>query len=426
MRLSDGVVEEVLDNGLKVLIKEDHTMPLASCYLWYRFGSRNEHPGITGIFHWVEHMLFKGTPKFPKELLTRLIERNGGRWNGFTAHDYTAYFEDLPASSIELAIEIESDRMSSAIFDPAEVEAERTVIISERQGAENHPEFLLGEAVQAVAFTAHPYRWSVIGYESDLRSITREELFAYYSRYYAPNNAILTIVGDVDARQVIGLAKKHFGRLERGEVPEEPRTTEPPQRGERRVTVKRVAHGEYVFIAYHIPHVGHDDIPSLYALEAVLSEGRSSRLYRNLVEGNIAVWANAHLHLAKDPSLFWLRAQARDGVGVEQLEKSLLTEVERIAQDGISPRELQRVLNQVKASFVYSQEGVSMRAMQLGFFEVLASYRYADDVLERLESITVGDVQTVAQRYLHEDNRTVGHFIPVSSAEVAIERKRSG
>ncbi|MFA4016387.1 MAG: hypothetical protein RUDDFDWM_001490 [Candidatus Fervidibacterota bacterium] len=413
MKLADGVVEEVLDNGLKVLVKEDHFAPLSSCYVWYRVGSRNEHPGITGISHWVEHMLFKGTQRFPKELLMRLIERKGGRWNGFTSHDYTAYFEDLPASEIELAIEIEADRMCNATFDPKEVEAERTVIISERQGAENHPEFLLSEAVQSVAFLVHPYRWSVLGYESDIRSITRDELFSFYKRYYAPNNAVLVVVGDVKASEVIKLAKRFFGHLDRGEEPPQIRTTEPPQVGERRVVLKRRFHGEYVFIAYHIPEATHKDICALYALQAVLSFGMSSRLYRNLVEGNIAVWASAHIDVAKDPSLLWLKAQARDGVGVERLEKALLEEVDKVAQDGVTAKELQRALNQVEASFVYSQEGVSMIAMQLGFFEVLANYKYADELLEQIKSVSLQDVQTVAQRYMHEDNRTVGQFMPI-------------
>jgi zinc protease len=413
MKLAEGVVEEVLENGLKVLVKEDHFAPLSSCYVWYRVGSRNEHPGITGISHWVEHMLFKGTQRFPKELLMRLIERKGGRWNGFTSHDYTAYFEDLPANEVGLAIEIEADGMCNAVFDPKEVEAERTVILSERQGAENHPEFLLGEAVQSVAFLAHPYRWSVLGYESDIRSITRDELFSYYKRYYAPNNAVLVVVGDVKASEVVKLARKHFGHIDRGEEPPQVRTTEPPQVGERRVVIKRRFHGEYVFIAYHVPEATHEDIPALYALQAVLSFGMSSRFYRDLVEGNIAVWASASIDVAKDPSLLWLRAQARDGVGVERLERALLEEVDKVAQDGVTAKELQRALNQIEASFVYSQEGVSRIAIQLGFFEVLASYDYADELLERIKSVSPQDVQTVAQRYMHEDNRTVGHFVPI-------------
>jgi zinc protease len=188
--VGNGEVSEfILENGMTVLTKEVHAAPVAACYIWYKVGSRNEQPGITGISHWVEHILFKGTPNLPKEELKRQIERNGGRWNGFTNTDYTAYFEILPADKIEFALKLESDRMQNSIFDESEVEPERTVILSEREGAENYPQFLLSEEVQATAYKAHPYQWGVIGWKSDLQAITRDDLYNYYRTYYVPNIA---------------------------------------------------------------------------------------------------------------------------------------------------------------------------------------------------------------------------------------------
>ncbi|HID06909.1 MAG TPA: insulinase family protein, partial [Armatimonadetes bacterium] len=266
--------------------------------------------------------------------------------------------------------------------------------------------------VQRMQPIAHPYRWSVIGYQSDLEAITRDELYSYYKRYYAPNNAVLVLVGDFGSDDALELIRKHFGDIEPGESAPEPRTQEPAQRGERRVTVRRQAPGRYVFIAYHIPEIEHPDMYPLMVLTTVLSYGRSSRLYRNLVEGNIAVWAYAHANRGKDPTLAWINAQARDGITNEQLERALLSEIESVQQDGITERELEKAINQTQASFVYEQEGVSHQAHRIGYYETLVSYKYLDEFLERIRSVTREDVQRVAQQYFIEDNRTIGYFVP--------------
>jgi zinc protease len=259
-----NVLETSLKNGLKVLIKEVHSAPVVACYIWYRVGSRNERPGITGISHWVEHMLFKGTKKFPKEEIKRIIERNGGRWNGFTGFDYTAYFEVLPSDKLELGLEIESDRMCNSLFDSGEVELERTVIISEREGAENSPEYLLWEEILSTAYRAHPYRWGVIGWKSDLRAITRDDLYSYYRNYYLPNHATVVLVGDLNSDKVLPVVESYFGHIESGGPLPDIRTSEPSQYGERRVKISKMGNATYLGIAYHVPNFGHDDI---YPLE---------------------------------------------------------------------------------------------------------------------------------------------------------------
>jgi zinc protease len=409
------IIETTLDNGLKVLLRESHAAPVASCYLWYRVGSRHERPGITGCSHWVEHMLFKGTPKFPKERLKREVERHGGVWNGFTNTDYTAYFENLPAAQLELGLEIEADRMQNSVFDPDEFEAERTVILSEREGGENHPQFLLYEQVQGMAYQAHPYRWGVIGWRSDLEAMTREDLYSYYRRHYVPNNATLVLVGDFDPAAVLPKVQQHFGDLPPGEPVAEPRTQEPPQRGERRVTVRRAGPVRLVFAAYHIPALGHADSVPLGVLSTILSAGRSSRLHRALVEGDLAVWAGFHAGGNKAPGLAWLQAQARDHVDHATLERALLEQIERVQQDGVEPKELEKAVNQTEAQFLYMQEGVSQQASRLGYYETLLSYTYLDTYLTAVHRVTAADLQRVAQTYLTADNRTVGWFVPSGS-----------
>ncbi|HMO56548.1 MAG TPA: pitrilysin family protein, partial [Roseiflexaceae bacterium] len=238
-----------LSNGMLVLLREVHTAPVASCWVWYNVGSRNEGPGTTGISHWVEHMLFKGTPTLPKGSLDRLIPRNGGVFNAFTSNDFTAYYETLPADRIELALEIEADRMVNTIFDIDEVESERTVILAEREGAENEPDFWLNEAVMAAAYQIHPYRHEVIGWKHDLLSMTRDDLYRHYQRYYRPNNAVLVVVGDIDSEHLLAVIERLFGTLPMGEPPAPVTAVEPEQQGERRVTIRRPGPAQYVQIA---------------------------------------------------------------------------------------------------------------------------------------------------------------------------------
>jgi zinc protease len=413
-----------LANGMLILARESHSAPVAACAVWYRVGSRNEGIGSSGVSHWVEHMLFKGTPHLPAGELDRLIARNGGSFNAFTSHDYTAYYETLPADRIDLGLRIESDRMVNALFDAQEVESERTVIISEREGHENDPDWWLNEAVMAAAFQVHPYRNEVIGWKSDLLAITRDDLYNHYQTFYMPNNAILTLVGDFDAADMIRKAEAAFGDLPVGPSLPAVRGIEPPQQGERRVVVRRPGPAQYVQIAYHAPDSRHADFAPMVVLDAVLSgakplafgggaqTNRSARIYRALVETQLAAYAGSSFGAAYDPYLFELYATVQDDNGAEAIEAALGAEVEKVQRKGVSAEELAKVLKQVRAQIAYSGESVTSQALSLGMWEVLDTHTRLDTLLDELNAVSADDVQRVAQSYLGERNRTVGHFLP--------------
>ena len=419
------VTEHRLANGMLVLTREVHAAPVATCCVWYRVGSRNEIPGATGISHWVEHMLFKGTPQIPKGEMDRLVARNGGTFNGFTSQDYTAYFETLPADRIELGLQIESDRMVNSLFDEQEVESERTVIISEREGHENDPEWWLSEAMNAAAFQLHPYRHEVIGWKSDLRAITREDLYNHYQTYYMPNNAILVLVGDFDTGAIMKKVEHYFGGLPVGPQIPAFRAEEPEQQGERRLVVRRPGPAEYVQIGYHTPDCRHRDFAALVLLDAVLSGAkgmgfgggaqthRSARIYRGLVETQLASYAGSSFRAMHDPYLFELDANVQHGHTAAEIEAALIGEVEQIQQHGVDEAEMTKVIKQARAQMAYSSEGVTQQALRLGMWEVLDRYSRLDTLLGELAAVTATDVQRVAREYLVEAHRTVGHFIPV-------------
>lgn len=424
--MSDSARRTTLTNGLTVITKEMHQVPIASLWVWYRVGSRNESVGTTGISHWVEHMMFQGTPTIGKGDIFRLVAANGGVLNGFTWLDYTAYFETLPSHRLDLAIDIESDRMANSLFLPDEVERERTVIISEREGGENSPTFLLSEELGATAFLAHPYGHSVIGWKSDLQSMTRDELYNHYRTYYSPNNAIVVAVGDFETEALLDRIRERFEPIPAGPQVPPVRTVEPPQRGERRVTVRHPAGVPYLEVAYHAPAISSPDAFPVLVMDAVLSGGkpmgifgsrgtrmgRSSRLCRALVDGGLASNAGSSFVLTRDPYLFGIDATLRPGVAPQEVETAVFQEVEKLQKYGVSQEELDRAVKQVRAQMVYGSESVTDQAYWLGALEAIDRFETYGEILKRVESVTPEDVKRVAERYLAEENRTVGWLIP--------------
>ncbi len=424
-----------LANGLTIVLVEDHAAPVVTFWVWYRVGARNEVPGATGISHWVEHMLFKGTPTRPKGTLTRLVDRLGGRWNAFTGKDFTAYFEILPAEHLAVATALEADRMTHTLFEPGEVESERTVILSEREGSENSPGYLLQEEVEAVAFKVHPYRLPVIGWAEDLRALSRDDLFAHYRTFYHPNNAIVVAAGDFVPDAALALVREAFESIPPGPSPPPVRAKEASQEGERRVTIKRPGGGaDYFTVAYHVPALTHADLPALLAMDGLLSgfkglgpfEGaigrRSSRLYRALVDERFASDVGSSVGLGVDPGLFRISATARAGVSVATIEQRVLAELEQLAQQPVEGHELTKVKRQVRAQFAYGQDGVFGKAIGRGMFTLIDSPEAFDRLPQRLERVSVEDIMRVAATYLTEANRTVGYYLPAAGAATTASR----
>ncbi len=422
----DGVLKTRLDNGLTVLIKETHHAPVAAFWVWYRVGSRNEIPGITGVSHWVEHMQFKGTPRYPPSSLDKLISREGGVWNAMTFYDWTTYYESMPAARIELAIDLEADRMVNSLFAPEEVESERTVILSERSGSENSPTWLLYEQVLGVAFRVHPYRTPVIGERVDLETMTRDDLYSHYRRYYIPNNATAVLVGDVEAGEALATIERLFGPIPAGDPPPEVHRPEPPQYGERRVIVNREGNTAHVQIAYRAYEVTHPDFFALAVLDSILAgassfnfmstaytSNKTSRLYRALVETELAASVGGGMIATIDPYLFTISATVRDGRTCEEVEKAILDEVERAASGEISEEEFEKARKQAKALFAYDSESVSSQGFWLGFAETLVGdYEWFDAFLDKLMAVTLEDVKRVAADVFHPNRRTVGWYVP--------------
>ncbi len=426
--MASPVQARTLGNGLMVITREVHDAPVATFWTWYRVGARNEVAGITGISHWVEHMLFKGTPSLGKGEIFRAVSKNGGTLNGFTWIDYTTYFETLPSDRLDLALRIEADRMVNSTFDPQEVASERTVIISEREGDENFPTFHLDEEVNAAAFKVHPYGQGVIGWKCDLLAITRDDLYTYYRSHYAPNNAVVVAVGDFETEALLQRIEELFGPIPAGPPVPPVRSVEPPQEGERRVVVRRPGPTRYFMVAYHAPAASNPDIYPMFVLDAILSGakpmglfagrdttmGRSSRLYRLLVDTGRCTGAGSAFGLTRDPYLFTISATLRPSVTLEEVERTIFDEVDRIARDGVRPDEVEKAVKQVRAQFIYASEGVTNQAYWLGDLEMVNSYTMLDDFIDRIAAVTMADVQRVAQTYLTPTNRTIGWFEPTT------------
>ena len=378
----------MLDNGLKVLMLEEHTAPLVSVWCWYRVGSRDERPGLTGVSHWVEHMNFKGTTNIPREQVKGIIEQFGGTWNGYTWLDQTAYLETATTDALDRMLFIEAERMQRCLYDPADCESERTVIISELEGGENDPDNFLDQELTATAFKAHPYRHPTIGWLADLQSMTREDLYGYYRRYYVPNNATLVVVGDINPDEVMERVRHHFGGFQPGNELHRLMTREPEQTGERRVVIRKEATAAYLKVGFHAPAVSDPMFVPALVLDAVLTGAkgvnlwssfrvpppqRSARLYRAVVERGLASTVQAAMLPTADPYLYTVSATATDGTPLDAVEDALLEALEGVSRQGVTPEELARAITQLHARMIFDEDSVTNIAHQLGFFETIAS-----------------------------------------------------
>ncbi len=377
-----------LDNGLTVLIHEEHTAPIASVWCWYKVGSKDERPGLTGVSHWVEHMNFKGTTNIPRDEVKGVIEQFGGSWNGYTWIDQTTYMETATRDALDRMLFIESERMARCLYHPDDCESERTVIISELQGGENDPDQLLDQELVATAFRAHPYRHPTIGWLSDLKSMNREDLYGYYRRYYIPNNATLVIVGDADSDDVLRRVDRHFGSIPAGAAPARVRTVEPDQMGERRVTIRKKGTAAYLKVGYHAPAASDPDFLPLAVLDAALTGAkglnlwssfrvpppqRRARLYRALVERRIASSVSGSLLPTEEPFIYILSVTATDGTPLASVEAAMLEELERVRMEGITQAELDRGKKQLHARLVFDGDSITNIAHQIGYFETIAN-----------------------------------------------------
>ena len=418
-----AVTEATLENGLRVLVQDDPRNPIVAVQVFYRVGSRNERSGATGLAHFLEHMMFKGTPTYGRGQVARLIEENGGRDNAYTTKDLTSYYTNIAADKLDLVLRIEADRMRHLLLDAAEIDSERKVVMEERRmRSEDDPDGLVYEAMSSLAFVAHPYRWPIIGWMSDIARINRAELRAFYDTYYLPNNAIVVIAGDVRAPAALAMVRRHFAGVRRGPAPPPVTAVEPPAIDERRLVVRREqAQLPVVNIAWHVPNHTSPDAPALELLSTLLSSGRASRLYQKLVyEKRMVLGAGGdYSYFSLDPSLFWFYAAPLPGQAPEAVEQALLAEIERLKQEVVPEEELARARNQIEASFVWEQDSVFSRASALGRFEMLGSWRLFDDYLPRLRAVTAADLQRVARTYFALDRKNVSILLPLEPAAPA-------
>ncbi len=423
-----------LSNGLTILLKEIHTAPLISSWVWYRVGSRDEAPPLTGISHLVEHMQFKGTPKYPASMMDKAISRDGGMWNAFTFLDWTTFFETMPVDKIDLALRLEADRMRHSVFDEKEFASERTVVASEREGNENEPLFQLGEAIQQAAFRVHPYHHEVIGDMADILSMTRDDLYHHYRTYYVPCNAVLGMAGDFKTKEMLERIKKLFGKIPSGMTPPRMARPEPEQRGEVQLSIEGSGETAYVQAVYHFPAASHPDFFPLSVLDSLLAgpsnlnmfggggiSNKTSRLYRALVDKEFAVSLSGGSTTTIDPFLYYITLTVHPKRKPEEALAALDVELRRVRDELVSKEEVARAIKQARANFAYGMENITNQAFWLGYSEMFADYKWFLTYLDKLAKVKPEDIQRVAKKYFRSQNRVVGTYVPVEGSKLKVE-----
>lgn len=409
------VQEFLLNNGLKVLLLEDHKSPSVTFQVWYRVGARNEKDGKSGLAHFLEHMMFKGTPSTGPEEYSRIIAKNGGRSNAFTSSDVTVYFATMSREKIGIQIDLEADRMANALLGDKYFEPEKKVIQEERRmRTDDNPTAALAEVASAIAYTVHPYRRPIVGWMQDIEALTRQDLADFYKLYYAPNNAYIVMVGDFSTSEAIEKIKTAFGKIPRGAEPPKVSAIEPEQRGERRVNLKKEAELPVVLSFYHAPNLKSPDSFALDLLSVVLAGGKSSRLYhdlvyqKRLVRGIDAEYSGVSI----DPTGVSIYAQLLPGIETAVVEREVERALEKLKTELVTERELQKAKNQVEAAFVFAQDSIFGQAMKIGYYEAVGGWRQMDAYLEGIRQVSREDLRRVARQYLNSDRRTVGTLIP--------------
>jgi zinc protease len=408
---ADQVKTFTLKNGMKFIVLESSSIPNATMYTFFKVGSRNEAPGITGLSHFFEHMMFNGSKHYGPKMFDRTMEANGGSNNAYTNSDVTVYQDWFPASSLETIFKLEGDRIAHLSIDPKMVDSERGVVLSERStGLENSNAQMLIQDLDSVAFVAHPYAIPTIGWESDIKAWTQKDLENYFRTYYAPNNAVSVIVGDVKVDDVKKLATKYLGTIPKRAAPPAVRTVEPEQKGERRLFVaKPSATSANLIVAYKVPERASADTYALDLLQAVLTDGKTSRLYKALVETQLATSVGANSSDGFDPGLLYIMTVAAAGVEPAKLEKAMLEAIDKVVKDGVSEEELQKAKNSRLLGIYRLQETINGKAQLLGNYEVFnGDYKKAFDAPAAYEKLTVADIQAVAAKYLKKSQRTIG------------------
>jgi zinc protease len=409
------VATRTLKNGMKVLVQPDHSIPNVALYIFYRIGSRNEHPGTTGLSHFFEHMMFNGAKKYGPGDLDKVMEANGGSNNAYTTQNVTVYQDWFPRSALPLIYDIESDRIRDLTFDPKKIASEREVVASERRlSVDNENGGLLDEQLWATAFIAHTYQWPVVGWMSDIEHWTMDDLKHHFEMGYSPSNATMVVVGDVSPEEIFSLCEKYIEPIPSHAPPPPVTTVEPEQLGERRLVVHKPSELPLLMIGYHIPQTNDPDFYALNILRSVLFQGESSRMYQRLVDKDqIALDVSSSVQPAFDPTLAIVIAQPRQGTDPQACEKAIYEEIENLKNTAISDRELEKAKNNRLAEFYREVRTISGRANTIGTYEVfMGDYNKLFDAAKSYSAVTKEDVQRVAKKYFGANNRTVATLLP--------------
>ncbi|WP_413569744.1 M16 family metallopeptidase [Bdellovibrio sp. HCB117] len=420
LKISLPVTKFVLENGLTVLLLEDHAVPMVSYHTWYRVGSRDEYPGVTGAAHMLEHMMFKGAKKYDGKSFDRIFHENGITNNAFTTNDYTGFYENLPSSKLELVMDMEVDRMSSLLISPDDLKSEKEVVAEERRWrVDNNPMGLLRELMMGTLFKVHPYKWPVIGYMKDIAAYDSDKLRFFYNTYYVPNNAVLVIVGDFKTSKVKSLIEKYYGKLPKRDLPETKKVEEPPQKVQQNATLRKDVQNSSFVVAYRSPRQGEADMYALDLAANILGYGTSSRLHKRLVyQKQIATSAYAYNYAMKDAGIMGFGVSLKPGQGTQEALDIVYNEIWKLRNQKVSDKELEKAKTQVMKDLVDGLKTMDGKARSLAVNEIVTgSYESLFTDLEKYQAVTTDDIQKAAEKYTQQTQRSIITLEPKAKKE---------